>query len=222
MPLNLGSTSIEKVDIVDDKADVRRIVALSVEEAELVPMEEDEPLPPLEKFVHAAAAKADAAICDYKLNLGTYAEFNGAQAVARFYELKWPALLCTTWGKAEIDAMRAFRRRIPVLIHTDDLNPDSIATGFESCIREFNSDFLPSRRPWRTLVRVEEVERNMSPKMFFVVLPGWSSSDKIRLPLDLIPNDFRDRIEPGVRFHALVNKGVENQDELYFDEFEFS
>lgn len=57
--------------------------------------------------------------------------------------------------------------------------------------------------------------------MFYVVLPGWYSSDKISLPLDLIPSDLRDKIKLGVRFHAQVNKGAENQEDLYFDNFEF-
>jgi len=39
--------------------------------------------------------------------------------------------------------------------------------------------------------------------------------------LSFLSADFRDRIRPGVRFHALVNKGAESQEELYFDKFEF-
>lgn len=221
MSLNLGGNTITRVDIVDDKPDARKIIAMSVDEAELEPVLESEPLPPLEQFVSGAIKKADAAICDYKLSLGKYAQFNGAQAVATFYQRKWPALLCTTWGKADIDAMRVYRRKIPILIRTDDLNPDTIALGFEYCIREFESDFSPSRRPWRTLVRIEEVDEEMKPPMFFVVLPGWYSSDKIRLPLGLIPSSLQGKMQPGARFHAQVNKGAENQDDLYFDNFEF-
>jgi hypothetical protein len=106
-------------------------------------------------------------------------------------------------------------------MRTDDINPDTIATGFECCIREFNGNFSPNRRPWRTLVRIEDVDTNMVPQMFFIVLPGWYSSDKIRLPLDLIPSNLQKNIKPGIRFHAQVNKGTENQDDLYFDNFEF-
>jgi len=221
MSLNLDGNIITRVDIVDDKADVRKIMAMNVIEAELKPIVEDKALPPLEQFVREATDKSDAAICDYRLNPGRYAQFNGAEAVAMFYEMRWPALLCTTWGKADIDAMRVYRKKIPVLIRTDDLNPDTIAIGFEYCIREFKSDFSPGRRPWRTLVRIEDIDEQLSPPMFFVVLPGWYSSDKIRLPMDLIPLTLRGRIKPGVRFHAHVNKGAEDQDDLYFDDFEF-
>ncbi len=221
MSLNLGGSEISRVNIVDDKPDVRKVIALTVEEANLEPVPENEPLPSLKEFIDAATQKADAGICDHKLSLGQYAQFNGAEAVARFYELNWPALLCTTWSKADVDAMRMYRKKIPVLIHTDDLNPDTIARGFEYCIREFNGDFSLTRRPWRTLVKVEEVDKLMVPQMFFAVLPGWYSSDKIRLPLNLIPQKFWSHIEPGARFHAQVNKGAESQDELYFDNFEF-
>ncbi len=221
MSLNFSGRTIDRVDIVDDKPDARRIIAMSVDEVALTPVHEDGPLPPLGPFVQAAMKKADAAICDYKLNLGKYAQFNGAEAVANFYERKWPALLCTTWGKADIDAMRAYRRKIPILISTDELNPDTIAIGFECCIREFKGEFSPRRRPWRTMVRVEDVDEKMNPKMFFVVLPGWSSSDKVRLRLDIVPTDLQKKIKRGVRFHAQVNKGTEDQDDLYFDNFEF-
>ena len=221
MSPDLGANRIRRVDIVDDKPDVRKVIAICVREAELEAVVENDQLPPLEQFVSAAMNKADAGICDHRLNLGRYAEFDGAQAVARFYDLKWPALLCTTWSKADMDAMRVYRRRIPILIYTDDLNPDTMAMGFEYCIREFESDFSPSRRPWRTLVRVEEVDKEMVPPMFFAVLPGWHSSDKIRLPLSLIPPELQTQIKSGARFHAQVNKGTENQDELYFDNFEF-
>jgi CheY-like chemotaxis protein len=220
MSIDFGGNTISRVGIVDDKSDVRKIMAISVSEADLTPVVEDGPLPPLEQFVTSSIKKSDAIICDYKLNLGKYSQFNGAEAVARFYELKQPALLCTTWGKAEIDAMRVYRRKIPILVRTDDINPDTIAKGFEYCIREYKNDFSPVRKPWRTLVRIEEVDDQMFPPMFFVVLPGWYSSDKIRLPIDIIPPELREKINPGVRFHAQVNKGTEDQDDLYFDNIE--
>lgn len=221
MSLNLGGDTITRVDVVDDKSDARKIMALTVDEANLEPVLENGPLPSLNQFVDAAIKKADAAICDYKLNLGKYAGFTGAEAVAKFYDSKWPALLCTTYGKADIDAMRLYRRKIPVLIRTDNLSPDTIAIGLEYCIRELKTNFSPDRKPWRTLVRIEEVDKEMFPLMFFVVLPGWCSTDKIRLPFDIIPSDLQKNIKPGVRFHAQVNKGAENQDDLYFDNFEF-
>jgi hypothetical protein len=221
MSLNLGGNTITRVDIVDDKPDARKIMAMTVDEANLEPVLENNQLPPLSQFVTAAIGKTDAAICDYKLSLGKYAQFNGAEAVAKFYDSKWPALLCTTYGKADIDAMRLYRRKIPVLIRTENLSPDTIAMGFEYCIRELKTNFSPDRKPWRTMVRIEEVDKEMVPPMFFVVLPGWCSIDKIRLPLDIIPSDLQKNIKPGVRFHAQVNKGAENQDDLYFDNFEF-
>ena len=221
MALTLAGNTITRVKIVDDKPDVRKIMAINVRDAELEPVLEDGPLPPLEEFISTSITNTDAAICDHRLNPGRYARFNGAEAVARFYEHRWPALLCTTWSPADIDAMRRYLRKIPVLIHTDELNPDAIAEGLEYCIRELNNEFLPSRRPWRTLVRVEEVDKEMAPPMFFVVLSGWHSSDKIRLPLNIMPSELQSRIKPGVRLHAQVNKGAESQDNLYFESFEF-
>ena len=216
----LAGKTIEKVRIVEDDPANRTSLAETVSDAEFVPIPEDGRLPSLKEFIEVALCNTDAFIFDHHLRQSQYAPFDGAEAVASLYK-KSPSLLCTTWGKAVIDAMRIYRRKIPILIRTDDLDPDTIIKGLEYCIREFNNEFSPSRRPWRTLVRIEEVDKQMIPQMFFVVLPGWYSSDKIRLQLDLIPPNLRDKIKAGVRFHAQVNKGAENQDDLYFDNFEF-
>jgi len=216
----LAGKTIEKVRIVEDDPANRISLAETVSDAEFVPIPEDGRLPGLKEFIEVALCNTDAFIFDHHLKQSQYAPFDGAEAVASLYK-KSPSLLCTTWGKAVIDAMRIYRRKIPILIRTDDLDPDTIIKGLEYCIREFNNEFSPSRRPWRTLVRIEEVDEEMKPPMFFVVLPGWYSSDKIRLPLDLIPPDLRKKIKPGVRFHTQVNKGAENQDDLYFEHFEF-
>lgn len=220
MSVVIAGRRIQKVRIVEDDPHTRASLAETVTDAKFEPVLEEGPLPDLKDFTKSAIRDTDAFIFDHYLKKKQYAPFDGAEAVAFLYK-KSPSLLCTTWGKAVIDTMRVYRRRIPVLIRSDDLDLDTITVGFEYCIREFNGNFSPSRRPWRTLVRIEEVDEEMKPPMFFVVLPGWYSSDKIRLPLDLIPPDLRKKIKPGVRFHTQVNKGAENQDDLYFDNFEF-
>jgi hypothetical protein len=220
MPKVFGESTIKRVTIVEDDPCNRRSLAEIVADAKFVPVPEDGPLCDLKSFTKGAMRNTDAFIFDHHLKQSQYAPFDGAEAVASLYK-KSPSLLCTTWGKAYIDAIRVYRRKIPILIRTDDLNPDTIAIGFEYCIREFESDFSPSRRPWRTLVRVEDVDEQLRPPIFYVVLPGWYSSDKISLPLYLIPSGLRQNIKQGVRFHAQVNKGAENQEDLYFDNFEF-
>ena len=115
--------------------------------------------------------------------------------------------------------MRMYRRYIPSLIPSNELDPDNIYKGFEICIEEFKDNYKSYRKPWRTLIRVTDVDDTGT--FFYVVVPGWDSKEKIRLPFTILEKGVHHRIEPDYRFHAYVNKGSENQDDLYFTDFEF-
>ncbi len=218
MALEILDTSIERVAIIDDDPSVRDSYEFSVEDLKLEPIQEAGPIRDLDNFVIKAMAQSEAAICDHHLRVSNYAVFDGAELVAAFYRLNFPAVLCTRWEKARIHEIRRFRRRIPVLLNPEDLNPENIAKGFEFCLREFRSEFSPSRRPWRTLVRVADADQIKG--FFDVVVPGWDPREVIRLRTDEIPERFRRRIAPGVRLYAHVNIGAESQEELFFEYWE--
>jgi len=221
MSVLLAGRKIERVGIADNDRYARKSVESVVEAADMTPLPEDGPLPDLDIFVRTVMKATDAFICEHRLKHGEYARFDGAEAAACFYKSRFPAVLCTAWGKADADTIRKYRPYIPALIPARDADPDNIIRGFELCILEFRNQFTPSRKPWRTLVRVEDADTESIPALFYIILPGWNSREIIRLPLDLIPPAFRDKIRSGTRFHALVNKGAETQEELYFDKFEF-
>src|SRR5260370_36035989 len=103
---------------------------------------------------------------------GQYASFNGADAAAELYKAACPSLLCTRWSVADIDAIRQYIRYIRSLISSDDVNPDTIASGLARCVREFKNDPVQSRRAWRTLVRVESGEPSLKPRVFYVAMSG--------------------------------------------------
>lgn len=216
-----SSLEIQRVKIVDDDKSARESMALCVEDAEFKPALVDGPIADLTLFVASTLEEADAIVCDHRLRRNIYANFDGAEAVASFYQANFPAVLCTAWSKADIDSMRIYRRFIPSLIPSDKLNPETIIRGFELCIGEFNNHFTTDRKPWRTLLRIEDVDLDSKPQMLYVILPGWNSKEIIRLPLDLIPKNFHANLKPGIRFHALANKGADNQDDLYFYNFDF-
>ena len=88
------------------------------------------PLPELSKFVASTKKQVDAVVSDHRLKKGHYATFNGAEAVAELYNAHCPAVLCTRWSTADIDAIRQYIPFIPSLISIDEINPDTIATGF--------------------------------------------------------------------------------------------
>ena len=221
MSLVIAGKTIERVKIVDDDANGRKGVALIVGDADLEPLPEDGPLPKLNEFLSTAIAEADAVVCDHRLKQGTYAHFDGAEAVARFYELGFPAVLFTAWSKADIDAIRLYRRYIPALIPSDKVDPDSITKGFQVCVEEFNGRFLPSREPVRTIVRIESVDREQKPPIVYAVVSSWNPREVVRFPLDVVAQNLRGYVEPDKRLFAKVNIGAEDQADLYFEDFEY-
>jgi hypothetical protein len=220
MGLNLLGQDISRVKIIDDDPAARQAMAFTVTDADLEALPDDGPLPRLKRFVALAKQNVDAVICDHRLK-GQYAGFNGAEAVAELYKAACPSVLCTRWSVADIDAIRQYIRFIPALISSDDVNPDTITSGLARCVQEFKSEPAPSRRAWRTLVRVESVERALKPALFYVAVPGWDSKEIIRLPLEIVPGNRRRHIKPGLRFFAKVNKGADRPEALFFTDFEF-
>ena len=222
MAIQINGMRIERVEIVDDDISARLMMADNVTDADLLPIDVGGPIHDLENFVRLSKERADAAICDHKLGLiGNYSRYNGAESVASLYDSGYPAILCTNFAVPDIDSIRKHLRRIPSLIKTDDIDPETLVNGLILCAREVRGDFVPHRKPWRTLVRVEEINEGSSSTMLYVALPGWGSNERIRIPLDILPAGERSKISVGLRFHALVNIGAENTNQLYFTNFEF-
>jgi len=208
--MELGGISVCRVSIADDEPLGRRAVRLSIEDAGLTPIEESGPLNSLDYFVRKVRSQADAAICDYKLRVvGRYANFTGAEAVARLYKNCFPAMLYTAYAKSDIDDMRQYLRYIPSLLRPDEVDSDTIKRGLEACALEIQGHFAQTRKPWRTLIRVEEYDA--SRKMARVVMPGWDPNEVVRVPSIVL----RRKLHPGLRFHAYVNVGAEAQEKLY-------
>jgi hypothetical protein len=204
--------------LVDDSAEARDGYSYTVEDADLEPVPEDGPLPSVADAVTLISAESDAAVCDHHLQVANYATFEGAQLVAALYEARFPALLCTKWEPAQLDAIRPYRDRIPVLLKPDELGPETLAQGIEFCIRELRDQFIPERRPWRTQVHV--VDLNQENACFFVEIPAWSRDEIVRLRLEDLPQDVRDAVGVGERFHAFANIATERYEDLYVKDWE--
>jgi len=222
MAITIAKRSIQRVSIIDDQVSAREMCELSVDDLGLEPVSEAGPLDEqLLVCVNTIRERADAAICDYNLKVKAYSTFNGAELAAEFYKVKFPAVLCTKWYKAVIDEMRQFRRFIPSLVDPNKLDPTSIRSGIESCIREFEGDFRAVRRPWRTLVRVEDIRKaDQGSDFVYVVVPAWNSNEVVKLPIMLIPPGIIKKLGAGSRLHAKVNLGASGNEELFFEEWE--
>lgn len=222
MAITIAKRVIQRISIIDDQASGREGYELSVEDLQLESVPEAGPLDEnLATCVAAVSKRADAAICDYKLKVRAYSSFNGAELAAEFYKKQFPAVLCTKWHTAEIDEIRQFRRFIPSLVEPAKLDPTSIKTGIESCIREFDGDFRPVRRPWRALVRIEDIRKTDHGSEFaYVVIPAWNSNEVVKLPATLIPPEILKELSAGSRLHARVNLGAVGHEELFFEAWE--
>jgi hypothetical protein len=75
---------------------------------------------------------------------------------------------------------------------------------------------------WRTLVRIESFDE--ATEMFHVFVPGWSSTIEVLLDIEEVPDNIQRRYfdDKHIRFHAMVNIGCDEADELVFDDWEES
>ena len=221
MTINIEGTTISRMQIIDDDALSRETWGDLVVDLELDYLEETGPIQNLTDFSKKVSENADAVLCDHHLKVGPYSSFNGAEVVNFLFQSGLPSILCTRFEE-RIEEIRRFRKFIPVLINPKELNSDTIYHGIETCIMEMKGNILPSRKAWRTLVRIEDVDNEINPQNPYVefVMPAWDSSSIIRLLYNDIPVNIRKNLKAGTRCHVKSNIGAEGQEDLYFDEWE--
>ncbi len=218
MPIILANKAIGRISVVDDDPAALQGYQYVVEDLGVIPLPQSGPLPPIDEFFKRVTSESDAVLCDYHLKTRPYAGFDGDEFVVMCYKNQFPAVLCTTFTDADVTLLRTSRRYIPSLLKPADLDIETVRSGLTRCLDEFTGNFDTTRKPWRTLVRVAEVEE--ADKYLYVVLPGWNSRIKIRLYFHDLPSEMWGRVSPGARFHAKANIGAESQEELYLVDWE--
>jgi hypothetical protein len=217
MPLKIQDTVINKVLVIDDDPASRESCAYAIEDMELEPVPEDGPIDEIEGLIASLReGKADAIFCDYRLQInGAYAPFNGDSIVSTCCQRGIPSLLCSSYADIDVTIDRSLLRNIPVILRTHQPEPDVLINAYKDCVEEIIIGlFRPTRKPWKTLVRVEEVEKEN--QIAYVIVPGWNPERKIRLYIDNLPVEIHDKVVDGARFHAEVNTGARDDGELYF------
>jgi hypothetical protein len=220
MPVKISNRTINCVVVVDDSEELRELYEYPLEELGLKIIYEAGPLETVEQSLKGLRQKADAIVCDYHLQKKNFSHFNGDQLVALSNSTSLPALLCTTYTDSDITVMRSKRRFIPSLLKPATFVPEMILQGLERCVLESEGKFEANRKPWRTLVRVADIDE--SGRYFYVVVPGWDTEQKVRVYFEDTPKGFTDLVKLGQRFHAIVNVGANAPDELYFTDWENS
>ena len=213
--LQLQNRSITRALIVDDDPEARQSYEYIIEELDLDPLPLNGPLDNLSSLIETMQPN-DVLLCDYHLRLRNYATCDGDELVAACYKAQVPAVLCTTIAGAVL--RRDCLRYIPGLIKSGNPQPSELVAGWTRCLTEMSGTFDPTRRPWRTLVRVAETDDQR--QLAYVIVPPWDVRQKIPIDMDSLPSEIRDRLAPDRRFHALVNTGADSHEDLFFESWE--
>lgn len=208
------------VGIIDDDASDAEVRKYQVEEAGGKPFVFHEGFSSVGDLItRVQQAGVEGVICDHRLKIRHYAPFNGAEAVARLFDLKIPAVLISKYAQIDVEAeIRPYREKIPVLLSKDDVDPDSLFSALSRCKSELAGTVPLSRRPRRTLVRVDEVAKERG--IVDVFIPAWNPNQAVRIPLSIIPVKYQHDVKADDRFYAQVNTDAENAEELFFRDFE--
>ena len=208
---------ISRVHIVDDDPAARDSYAYPIEDLELEPIKVEGPVDRPDSFV-ADLRPSDAVVCDYHLRRHSYSTCDGDELMAACYKARIPGMLGTSYTDVGVTIPRDHLRYIPALLKTNSPEPKTFVESWGKCLREFSGTFHPTRKPWRSLVRVEEVDNDL--KCFYVVVSSWDVNKKIRIDRGSIPKKIRKLLQPGKRFHAKVNTGAESHEDLFFVSWE--
>lgn len=214
--LTIGDRQIKRAVIVDDDSDARDSYEYLIEDMNLAPFKVEEVHNGnLQSFLDEIQP-SDVVLCDFHLKKHDYAQHNGDWVMRQCFRKGIPGALCTSIHEAPI--RRDHLRYIPGLLRKVDPSPDELRLAWTKCIQELAGERQPSRRPWRTLVRVDDVDEEH--QCFYAVVPAWNTREKIRIDLDNLPENIRSLVKPDHRFHALVNTGATKSADLYFDKWE--
>ena len=217
--------SIERVAVIDDNLEARDTTADLLFDAGVEPVIMDGHFPTKQGLLERSMHETHAAVCDYRLRQeGDYAPCDGAQLVADFYAVSFPAILVTRY--ARIEAMvdiRRHRASVPVLLDSDEEDPEAYMRGLAFCVRELNDDRAPSRMAHRAIVEVREVLMQNGVELVEAFVPAWNRNKAVYFPADMVTaKQLRAVLPSSPRLIAYVNIDAEHEDGLFFTDFELA
>jgi hypothetical protein len=217
--VNIEGKDISRVFLIDDDPSVRDLYQFHLDDVH-VETEKVVSISGMDQLLQASNDH-DGFVCDFHLNNSRYSPINGDVIVSGLYQKKIPAVLCSR-DVDTVSSVRRLRHSIPCIIEARDLNVDSIMQSFATCIREFSGNFSKERRPWPTLIRIENiVQRSPTFLRVAVVIPGWEPQsivevDILKAEVGLCA-DIIKAIDGGdvFRCKAQVNLDSESQRDVY-------
>jgi CheY-like chemotaxis protein len=216
----VAEPEIRRVAIVDDDLSQAEVMGELVSDAGYEPMIIRGPrFERVDDLVGKIRESADAAVCDHRLQPRGFAGFNGAEAVAALFEMSVPSILVTQFIDIDADvSIRRWRRHVPVLLSRDEADPNRILRGLTECARELRGEHSASRRPWRTLILVDETNQESGEQVVDAHIPSWNPHQAVRFPAALVPSGLP--LTAGACLFAKVNIGADRAEDLYLFDFE--
>lgn len=161
---------------------------------------------------------ASAVLCDFHLLKG-YAPFDGAMAASELYRRQVPAVLVTRMADAHRKIL-PHRRHLPTVCDWNPFSVEEVLAGVRACEIEFDGEWTPRRRPWRTLLHVEDTVPDDPESQIIVRMPSWEEETLFELPAAIFKHNPRllETLQRGDVFWAQVNQGAKAKEDLYFAE----
>lgn len=219
MPLNIYGREIRRIHVIDDDPMVRDSYLETVADMGMIGVAVTEPISDVEALFAGIDLATDGIIFDYQLNSTKYSQCNGDTYGVAAYGKRIPFIISSHFQPLSMGGRRRF---IPKAVHIDHLEPASVQEAFELCVQEYSGNFTIHRKPVRTLVRIEGLERIGASCKLNVVVPNWNPSTGIQIRIDSqsLPNlsELEEELhEAGeARLTAEVNTGATDLNELYF------
>jgi hypothetical protein len=217
MSIEIENRKIESVCIIDDDDDSRSTMELTIEDSHLIPLSQNEKVNNLEEYLLKYVQQNVAIVSDHHLKKKNYFPVNGAEVIYNCYEKKIPSVLVTRY-EPHIGEIRKFRKNIPVILNPEEFNPDTLIKSLSICIKEFRGEISDERKPWRTLIRIDDVDSSH----IYIVIPAWNPNEIISLNTEDLPRDIQEIISTDLRLHAKVNIDAESGNDLFFLDWELN
>jgi len=223
MITDLKELKLDRIAIVNDDPDEAQSLGISIETYGSSSVLFTNGFDNVDRFVNMIREKATGVLCDHRLSVRTDAKFSGAEAVAKCFDLKIPAILVSEFIDLDMyTTIRLYRRKVPVVIHRDDVTKQSIVEGFGDCLQEINSISPHHRKPRRALVQIHRLTEDSGIKIVEAFVPQWNPLKAVRFPSSLLGDLDNDNVKSDTLFIANVNIGARSAEELFFDDFELA
>lgn len=213
----------DDVAIIDDDSAAATALQWIVEDAGYRPII----IAPNPKGVDALIAEitnaADAAISDHRLGQARPVPYSGAEVVAKANELMVPAVLITSYADSdENTTIREWRFGIPQLLNRGDESnsPAVISEALMAADRERRGVYLPQRRAYRTVVRIQGIRSGPDGHIAEVIVTAWQPQQTVSIPVSMLGESVDLSGLRGRRFMADVNIYADTPGELYFRNFD--